>query len=141
VEDPGSNLVSHSTFQINLLIGMSGCAYETRMHGSLCRHAARGRAPRPLSSPKAREKPGRSQAAACPQSWPRTAAAGTTTASPTSGVGRLPISQAVVQVSVPSKGAPCLWTVLLEEVFYCKKHHATGEQPRRAVANRCSADF
>lgn len=66
MEDPGSNLISHSTFQINSLIGVSGCAYETRMHGSLCRHAARGGAPRPLSSPKAREKPWKSHPAAGP---------------------------------------------------------------------------
>lgn len=45
MEDPGCNLISH-IFHVNSLIG---CAYETRMDGSLCRHVAPGGAPCPLS--------------------------------------------------------------------------------------------
>lgn len=33
------------------------------------------------------------------------------------------------------------WTVLLEQEFYCKKCHAIGEGPGRAVAKGHSADF
>lgn len=111
LEDPGSNLISHSTFQINSLIGMSGCAYETRMHGSLCRHAAPGGAPHP----KPREKLDPCPVAASPRllQAPRargqalgstarlrtsrraelTSAAGTAAVSPRSGTGRFPSSR------------------------------------------------
>lgn len=38
-------------------------------------------------------------------------------------------------------GVPCLGTVLLQQELFWKTYRATENQPGRAVANGCSADF